>query len=369
MNEENFNKLIQSVRGLSVGNSLPEPIILSARVRLARNLVEYPFPGWAKPEQKVEVLERCEGALSRISLLKAPTILHMEELTELQKNVLVECHFISRELSKASEGSAVIISKDGTCAVMVNEEDHLRMQCLFGGMQLKKIWQKIDNIDTNLEKSLNYAFSSELGYLTACPTNVGTAMRASAMLHLPGLVLSNQMEKVIRAINQLGMTVRGLFGEGSDATGSMFQISNQQTLGESEEAILLKLSSILQTVVEQEQNARKCLIEDEPTKLLDKLGRAYGVLKSAYILSSTEAMNTLSLMRLAIDLEVLPEENRVLIDRLFTDIQPAHIQFLLGMKDAKKAQDAQVRDRYRAEILREQFEQLPPLNMAKLNIS
>lgn len=330
--------------------------------------MEYPFPGWAKNDQREEILARCESALTRVSSLKNPLILHMEDLTELQKNVLVECHLISRELSKSTTGAGVVISKDGTCSVMVNEEDHLRMQCLFGGLQLKKIWQKIDNIDTTLEKSLNYAFSAELGYLTACPTNVGTAMRASAMLHLPGLVLSNQMEKVIRAVNQLGMTVRGLFGEGSDATGSMFQISNQQTLGESEDAILMKLGSILQTVVEQEKNARGCLVEDEPTKLLDKLGRAYGVLRSAYILSSTEAMNSLSLMRLAIDLEVLPEEHRALVDRLFTDIQPAHIQFLLGMKDAKQAQDPQVRDRYRADLLREHFEQLPALNMSRVNI-
>jgi protein arginine kinase len=368
MSQPTFQTLLKLSKGLAVGNSPPEPIVLSARVRLARNLADQPFPGWAKKEQRQAVLECCADALLHLTNLKQPSILHMETLSDLEKNVLVECHLISRELCKSTSGSAVVVNKDATFAVMINEEDHLRMQYLFGGLQLKKIWQKIDSLDTDLESNLNYAFSTELGYLTACPTNVGTAMRASAMLHLPGLVLSNQMEKVIRAVNQLGMTVRGLFGEGSDATGSIFQISNQQTLGESEEAILLKLSSVLQTVVEQEKNARTCLLEDESTKILDKLGRAYGVLKSAYILSSTEAMNTLSLMRLAIDLQMLPEENRALIDRLFTDIQPAHIQYALSVIDAKAAQDAQVRDRYRADILRGQFAQFPPLDASIIKI-
>jgi protein arginine kinase len=201
------------------------------------------------------------------------------------------------------------------------------------------------------------AFSSELGYLTACPTNLGTGMRASVMMHLPALVLGTQMEKVIRAVNQLGLAVRGLFGEGSEASGSIFQISNQQTLGESEEEILKRLASVLQTIVEQEQNARAKLFESDSAKLLDKIGRAYGTVRNAHVLTSAEAMNCLSLLRLAADLSLLPEAERVNVDRLFIECQPGHVQLA-----ARGALETEKRDVARARFLREQMAALPPLN-------
>jgi protein arginine kinase len=243
-----------------------------------------------------------------------------------------------------------VINRDQTVSVMINEEDHLRIQVLRAGFQLKKAWTQIDGLDTELEERLDYAFDPALGYLTACPTNLGTGMRASAMMHLPALVISSQMEKVVRAVNQLGMVVRGLFGEGSDASGSIFQISNQTTLGESEEAILKRLGSVLQSIIEHELNAREKLLEADASKLFDKIGRAYGILQNCHQLTSSEAMNLLSLLRLGIDLGLFPEPTRAVTDRLFIEAQPGHIQAA-----ARNDLDPAHRDARRAERIRQEF--------------
>jgi protein arginine kinase len=274
----------------------------------------------------------------------------MDNLTLLDKNILVERHLISRELSGAKSDAGVVINKDQTIAVMLNEEDHLRIQVLRSGFQLKKAWNAINEFDSALEEQLDYAFSPTLGYLTACPTNLGTGMRASAMMHLPALVISNLMEKVVRSVNQLGMVVRGLFGEGSDASGSIFQISNQTTLGESEADIIKRLGSVLQSIVEHELNAREKLLEADPAKLFDKVGRAYGILQNSHLLSSSEAMNLLSLVRLGIDLGVFPDAQRCVIDRLFIEAQPGHLQH------AQKGEcEPGQRDLLRAARLRAEF--------------
>jgi protein arginine kinase len=238
---------------------------------------------------------------------------------------------------------------------MVNEEDHLRIQVLRVGFQFKKVWATITTLDSDLEEHLDYAFSPKLGYLSACPTNLGTGMRASAMMHLPALVISAQMEKVVRAVGQLGMVVRGLFGEGSDASGSIFQISNQTTLGESEEQIIKHLHGVLTTIVDQELNARAKLLETDPKKIYDKIGRAYGILQNGYLLNSGEAMNLLSLIRLGIDLGVYADTQRGLIDRLFIECQPGHVQHA-----AKGAFEPGQRDVLRAERLRTEFAKMPP---------
>jgi protein arginine kinase len=337
------------------------PVVLSTRVRLARNLRQYPFPGWAKKSQRSDILASCRSAIQRLPQMKRSSAFDVEELSPLEKQVLVERHLISRELSESEQGAGVLISKDQTCSIMLNEEDHMRIQVLCNGFNFRRVWKQIDSVDTALESELDYAFSEELGYLTACPTNVGTGMRASVMLHLPGLVLAGQMEKVVRAVNQLGMAVRGLFGEGSDATGSVFQISNQQTLGQSEQEILRRLSSVLSAVIEQEENARQKLLAEEPIKLVDKIGRAYGVLLNAHFLSSNEAMNLLSLTRLAIDLGMLPEDQRKVVDRLFLESQPGHIQLY-----AHRSIESGERDILRATLLRDNLKGLPPLNLTCL---
>jgi protein arginine kinase len=237
---------------------------------------------------------------------------------------------------------------------MVNEEDHLRIQVLRAGFQFRKVWNTINALDSDLEEHLDFAFSNRFGYLSACPTNLGTGIRASAMMHLPALVISGQMEKVVRAVNQLGMAVRGLFGEGSDASGSIFQISNQTTLGESEEDIIKHLQGVLNTIIEQELNAREKLLEADPHKLFDKIGRAFGILQNGHLLNSGEAMNLLSLIRLGIDLGVFADTQRALVDRLFIECQPGHVQHA-----AKGAFDPAQRDILRASRLRSEFAKLP----------
>jgi len=332
------------------------PIVLSTRVRLARNLAGLPFPGWAKEPQRRLVRERCLEALASAPRLQGGLSLAMEELTELEKQILVERHLISRELAGAHHTSGVLISPDQTCSIMINEEDHLRLQLVRPGFRFKQLWKVMDALDSHLEGLLDYAYTAELGYLTACPTNVGTGLRASAMLHLPGLVLAGQMEKVVRAANQLGLAVRGLFGEGTDASGHIFQISNQQTLGEAEAEILKRLVQVLQAIMEQETNARQRLQEDQPVKLHDQIGRAFGLIQHAQLLTSGEAMKLLSLLRLATDLGYLPEVVRTLVDRCFIDCQPGHVQF-----HAHDEIEPEARDIFRARRLREHFGQVPAL--------
>ena len=325
-------------------------IVMSSRVRLARNLRDAVFPGWAKKPERVRVLELIRPAIENLPEMKDAFSEAMENLGALDKQILVERHLISREHAAKSAGSGLVFSRDEMYCVMINEEDHLRIQVLRAGFQLKKTWSTIDELDSVLEEQLDYAFSSTLGYLTACPTNLGTAMRASAMMHLPALVISSQMEKVVRAVNQLGMVVRGLFGEGSDANGSIFQISNQTTLGESEDDIIKRLQAVLQSIVEHEVTAREKLLEADAAKLSDKIGRAYGILQNSHLLNSSEAMNLLSLIRLGVDLGLFPEEHRATIARLFIEAQPGHLQY----KQKGEFEPAQ-RDLLRAACLRTEF--------------
>ena len=335
-------------------------IVLTTRIRLARNLADHPFPGSAKDVQKRQIRDACLQAVAALPPMKRGLAVALEDLNDLERQILVERHLISRELSHAKAGAGVVISKDQSCSVMINEEDHLRLQVMRGGFQFKKVWNTINDFDSALEHHLDFAFSARLGYLTACPTNLGTALRASTMMHLPALVISGQMEKVVRAVNQLGMAVRGLFGEGSDASGSIFQISNQTTLGESEEEIIKHLAGVLNTIVEQELNARGKLLEGEPTKLHDKIGRAYGILQHGHLLNSGEAMNLLSLIRLGIDLGVFADAQRALIDRLFIECQPGHVQYA-----ARAASEPGQRDVMRAGRLRSEFAKVPAPDFTK----
>lgn len=333
------------------------PVVLSTRIRLARNLATAPFPDRATPAQRSDVLSKCQEIIGTLPQMEKGVFFDIQSLSELEKQTLVERHLISRELCESDPGAGVYVRKDQSCAVMINEEDHLRIQFLKTGFNLKSIWKQIDAFDTELEKSFDVAYSPDLGYLTACPTNLGTGLRASVMMHLPGLVIAEQMERVVRAVSQLGITVRGLFGEGSDATGHIFQISNQQTLGESEYAIVERLGNVLKTVIDHEVNARFKHLEDHRHRLLDQIGRAYGILRNAHGINSNEAMNHLSLMRLAVDFGMLPEGHRADIDRLFIECQPGHVQYA-----AQSGIEPEQRDIVRAEKLRQEFGVMPALS-------
>src|SRR6185369_14705196 len=268
----------------------------------------------------------------------------MDNLSTLDKQLLVERHLISREHAAKSAGSGLVLNREETFCVMINEEDDLRMQALRPGLQLRQAWAAIDHLDSQLESQLNYAFSNELGYLTACPTNLGTGIRVSAMLHLPGLVLAEQINPIIQSVNKLGLAVRGLYGEGTEALGNVFQVSNQMTLGESETGIVERLEKVLSQIIEHEENARQTLLEKKPKMLFNHIGRAYGILANAHSISSKETMNLLSLMRLGVDLSIFPGTPRALVDELFISTQPAHLQ--KGYPDKLSAEE---RDLLRAD--------------------
>jgi protein arginine kinase len=325
-------------------------IVLSSRVRLARNLRGMAFPGWAKKVERVKALEQIRPAIEALPQMSDAFSESMDNLSVLDKNILVERHLISREHAAKNAGSGLVLNREESLCVMINEEDHLRMQALRPGLQLKQAWHAIDQIDSKLERKLAYAFNADLGYLTACPTNLGTGIRVSAMLHLPGLVLAEQINQIIQAVNKLGLAVRGLYGEGTEALGNVFQVSNQMTLGESETEIVERLNKVLAQIIEHEENARNMLLEKKPKSVYNHIGRAYGILANAHSISSKETMNLLSLMRLGVDLTLFPEVERWLVDELFIITQPAHLQ-----KRFSEKLSAEERDLLRADMLRERL--------------
>lgn len=341
-------------------DSISNNIVLSTRVRLARNLDGIAFPNWAKETQKKDILAKVFQSLDKLPQMAEGTALRAEDLSKLEKQILLERHLISQEIINTSSNAGIFINKDQSCAIMINEEDHLRIQCLGKGLQLENVWQTISAIDTALEKELEYAFSTDIGYLTSCPTNVGTGLRVSAMMHLPALVIAGHMEKVIRAVNQVGITVRGLFGEGSEASGSIFQISNQQTLGVSEEDIINHLRKFLLAIIEHENNTREKLIEDKPEGLFDRIGRAYGLFKHAYLLNATESINLFSFIRLAIELKLIsaPTDLSANLNRIYIEGQAAHIEYAMTKEDATETINKN-QDRYRALYFAKQFSGLP----------
>lgn len=325
-------------------------IVMSSRVRLARNLKGMAFPGWAKKPERIKVMEMIRPAVEGLPEMKDAFSEAMDNLGMLDKQVLVERHLISREHAAKNSGSGLVLNREETFCVMINEEDHLRMQALRPGLQVREAWNAIDGLDSALEKKLDYAFSNELGYLTACPTNLGTGIRVSAMLHLPGLVLVEQINPIIQSVNRLGLAVRGLYGEGTEALGNVFQVSNQMTLGETEMAIVERLEKVLLQIIEHEENARLTLLEKKSKVVFNHIGRAYGILANAHSISSKETMNLLSLMRLGVDLELFPGVDRSLVDELFIVTQPAHLQ-----KQFTNKLSTEERDLLRSDMVRERL--------------
>ena len=325
-------------------------IVMSSRVRLARNVRDAAFPGWAKKPERVKILEMIRPAVESLPEMKGAFSEAMDNLGALDKQILVERHLISREHAAKSSGSGLVLNREESFCVMINEEDHLRMQALRPGLQLRQAWGAIDHLDSDLEKKLDYAFDGELGYLTACPTNLGTGIRVSAMLHLPGLVLGEQINPIIQSVNKLGLAVRGLYGEGTEALGNVFQVSNQMTLGETETSIVERLEKVLAQIIEHEENARQTLLEKKPKVVFNHIGRAYGILANAHSISSKETMNLLSLMRLGVDMGLFPGAERSLVDELFILTQPAHLQ-----KQFSDKLSAEERDLLRADMVRDRL--------------
>lgn len=343
-------EFLKSTDGAVERHGPHDRIVLSSRVRLARNIRGFAFPGWAKKPERVKALEAILPVLTKAPLVEGAFADAMDNLSAVDKQILVERHLISREHAAKNVGSGFVLNPAQTLALMINEEDHLRMQSLAPGLQVKAAWQAINQLDSHLEKALDYAFSPELGYLTACPTNLGTGIRVSAMLHLPALVLAEQINQIIQAVNKLGLAVRGLYGEGTEALGNVFQVSNQMTLGETEADIVERINKVLLQIIEHEENARETLMEKKAKMVLNHIGRAYGILANAHSISSKEAMNLLSLMKLGIDLNLFPGVDRALADELFVLTQPAHLQ----QRHTEKL-GAEERDVLRADMLRERL--------------
>ncbi|MBU4304302.1 MAG: protein arginine kinase [Candidatus Omnitrophica bacterium] len=346
-----INDLVKQTSGWLKGVGPNSEIVFSSRVRLARNLEKVLFSNWADKEKQEEALAILEPTVNALEQIKDNGLyLKMNDVLNVDKQFLVERHLISREHITKSGAKAVVISADETLSIMLNEEDHLRIQILLPGFALDECWNKIEQCDTALEKKLSFAFSAKWGYLTACPTNTGTGMRASVMLHLPALVMTKQINRVIQAIVKLGLTVRGLFGEGTEAAGNIFQISNQVSLGRSEEEIIDNIKRIINQVIEYEQNARQVLCTKNTSSLDDQVWRSYGILKNAHIISSSETIELLSNVRLGCDVGLIKGLTREVINELFILTQPAHLQKLEG-----KTLNAQQRDVKRAELIRDKI--------------
>ena len=325
-------------------------IIISSRVRLARNLKGIPFSHWADKKHKEGVLKKVKAAISTNSYTKDALFLQMSDLNSLDKQFLIERHLISREHALRANHKAVVIGENEILSIMINEEDHVRTQVMQSGFNLVEAWQIMKKIDQGFEKTLDFAFSQDWGYLTACPTNTGTGLRASVMLHLPALVLSKQINKVLQAITKLSLTARGFYGEGTEASGNFFQISNQVTLGHSEEDILDNINRIIKQVIGHEQNARQALFEQDRARIEDRIWRASSTLKNARMITSKEAIDLFSSVRLGIDMGILKGLNIQAINKIFIIIQPAHLQKLEG-----KTFSAQERDVKRAELIRREL--------------
>lgn len=360
-----FSRIIANTGEWLSGDGPNRHIVVSSRVRLARNIRNKPFPGWAKKAERLEVMTAVKEAVCRLPEMEESYAENLEALSPLEKQVLVERHLISREHAAKGVGSAVVMNAPQSLSVMINEEDHLRMQAICCGLQLENVHKMIDRVDTELEGQLDIAFDDKLGYLTACPSNVGTGMRASAMLHLPGLVMSDQINKIINSVNKIGLAVRGLHGEGTEAMGNLFQVSNQTTLGEAESEIIGRLNRVIEQIIDHEQNARALLAQRKAITLHDQIGRAYGLLSHAYSISSKEALNLLSIIKLGIDLAVFPDAHRFPVDELFIETQPAHLQ-----KGAQlQKMSSEERDSLRADLIRAKLAQVPQPDISRLTIS
>jgi protein arginine kinase len=323
-------------------------IVISSRIRLARNLENQPFATRATKASQAEVLKIATEGILQSSIIKRPLLVGIGELDEIDRQFLVERHLVSREHVVHPDHKAVAIGEGEAVSIMINEEDHLRIQVMQSGMNLEDAWSLINALDDQLSEVVPYAYSTDWGYLTCCPTNTGTGMRASVMVHLPSLVITKQINKVLHTITKLGLTARGLFGEGTEASGNFFQISNQVSLGRSEEEIVENIERILKEVIHQEQAAREGLMANSRIQLEDRIWRAFGLLRHAKTISSTEALDLFSAVRLGVDLKILDSGvDRTVVNELFIFSQPAHLQKLEG-----KALSAKERDAKRAELIR-----------------
>ena len=303
-------------------------VIISSRVRLARNIAGIPFPVLMDREAAVAAMDRVyEGIMSEHSTLSEQLeFIPMRDLDELKREILVERHLVSSDLIKRSDYTGILIDRAEEICIMLNEEDHIRLQCILPGNQVKKAWDTIDKVDDLVEKSVEYSYDGNLGYITSCPTNVGTGMRASVMMHLPALVHVGHINLLLQTISKIGLTARGLYGEGSEALGHIFQMSNQVTLGPSEDDIVANLEIVVKQIADKEKSAREAIYKKSGIELEDNIYRSLGVLKYARKLNLEEFMALLSQVRLGVALGIIKDIDLVEVDRIMVAGQPANVR-------------------------------------------
>ena len=334
-----LNELLNHTSEWLKGTGPNSDIVISSRIRLARNLDNLAFPHWANKKQGEEALETIKEAIAKVDYLKQAIVFNLAELDSLDRQLLVERHLMSHEHAQKTNHKAIAIDNEEIAAIMINEEDHLRMQVMQSGFNLFEAWSIINKIDDCLAKELSFAFLPDWGYLTACPTNTGTGMRGSVMLHLPALVMTRAIDRVLAAIAKLSFTTRGLYGEGTQASGNFFQISNQVSLGHSEEEIIENINGLIRQIIEQENQAREVMLSKNKSLLEDRINRSFGILKNAHIISSQETIELLSMVRLGSDLGLIRDIDRSRINELFIITQPAHLQKLENKKISSQERD------------------------------
>ncbi|QEG32758.1 protein arginine kinase [Bythopirellula goksoeyrii] len=309
-------------------------IVISSRIRLARNLADFPFLSRATEADRAAIEQILQDTISKLIEEKKldPNTLYIKvgDIDQLDRMFLVERQLISRELADATGARSVVIDPQERYSVMINEEDHVRLQVMQSGLNLQAAWEQVNRLDDLIEEHVVYAFSDRLGYLTACPTNVGTGIRVSVMLHLPALVITRQIEKVFKSLQKISLAVRGLYGEGSQAMGDFYQISNQITLGLTEEELIAKVADIVPVLIDYERQARDFLIRESHETLHDRVSRAFGILRTAQTISSEETMHLLSSVRMGLNLGLISDLQIPTINKLFVHTQPAHLQKLAG---------------------------------------
>ena len=343
------------------GSGPESDIVISSRIRLARNLANFPFISRTTDSDRTEIekiLHERVDELQATGKVSSETLyVDVGELDDVDRRFLVERQLISREHAESQGARAVVIDQSERFSVMINEEDHLRIQVMQSGLNLAAAWQQINELDDLIEDRVTYAYSEFLGYLTACPTNVGTGVRVSVMLHLPALVITRQIEKVFKSLQKINLAVRGLYGEGSQATGDFYQISNQITLGLTEEELTKMVGDVVPMLIDYERQAREFLIRESHQTLHDRVSRAFGILRTAQTISSEETLHLLSSVRMGINLGLIGELEIPTVNKLFIHTQPAHLQKMSGLE-----LDTSDRNVERATYLRQHLNTEPPVD-------
>lgn len=330
-------------------------VVMTSRVRMARNIAAIPFPSLMQKSHAKDVAEKVQNSLhgKKLDSGSSFTFVNISDVPDVERQILVEKHLASQDLMRNHEISALVLDSEEKIVVMVNEEDHIRMQCILPGFQLNEAWEKLNQVDDIIEQSVEYAFHEQLGYLTCCPTNVGTGMRSSVMMHLPALTANNQMNAILHTISKVGLTARGIYGEGSEAVGNIYQISNQITLGPSEEELINNLIIICRQIIEKERIARRALRKTSGMQFEDALWRAYGILKNARVLNLKEFMAFISQMRLGVSMGLIPDFSLEDIDWLMTAGQPAGI-----MRKAGRTLEGEEINIARADVIRDALDEI-----------